>query len=85
MNSPNSNIKWQLEEINIFVFILLYYMEIHSKSYDMLDNKDWGFIGKLLLRQSVECQIKWNSLMKSRSNKKSWTPEEDHLLTKIIK
>lgn len=84
-NNVDSNLKWHSEETNIFVFIFIYYMEIHKKTYDMLDAKDWEYISRLLLRQSTECQIKWSSLMKSRSNKKSWSPEEDRLLTKIIK
>ena len=81
----NQNIKWAIDEINILVFILLYYMELHSKSYDMLEDEDWDFISNLLLRESKECEMKWNCLMKSRSNKKSWTFEEDQLLFKIIK
>lgn len=60
-------------------------MELHDKTYDALDSLEWSFIAKLMMRQASECQMKWSSLMKSRSNKKSWTTEEDNLLSKIIK
>jgi hypothetical protein len=77
--------KWQLDETNLLVFVVLYYLELQSKKSDSLEESDWNFMGDLLLRAGKDCEIKWSSLMKSRSNKKSWTVEEDQLLTKIIK
>lgn len=53
--------------------------------FDLMENEDWEFIGKLLFRSPNECEMKWNSLMKSRSNKKSWSLEEDQMLSKIIR
>ena len=77
--------KWQTEETNLFVFVVLYLLEMDSGKTDSIEKADWEFISTLLKRSSKECENKWASLMKSRSNKKSWTAEEDQLLTKIIK
>ena len=81
----NHNAKWPLNEVNILIFVLLYYLELNNKSSDMLEDSDWEFVADLLLRGPKECKMKWNNLMKSRSNKKSWTSEEDLLLSKIIR
>jgi len=81
----NQNVKWPLIEVNILIFVLLYYMELNNKSSDMLEEQDWILVADLVLRSPKECKIKWSNLMKSRSNKKSWTSEEDQILSKIIR
>lgn len=49
------------------------------------DKNDWKKISVLMQRTWVDCCFKYHSLLKSSTQIQEWSPEEDNILSRIVK